>query len=237
MNRTTFTALAALTLASLATVSRAVSFVDDFVDGDGLTYANGLESWYNEAAASVIGGTRVTGVRNNSAPFGGAATETVGGGAFNAGSSQGVQSSFFAIYTGLGVTADHQAFYVTDANDWDFSDVKGFKFDFISNEQDLVVNVNLFSVVYDGSWHYYRQRYATTVGANAGPFSVTLDSSNINLQDAQFDATKVDYMYLAFGNKPNGDFALDKVSSVPEPFSSIALGLGVVALVKRRRRA
>ena len=207
--------LLTITLAATAAAANAVVF-DSFTDGDFSIDLFDTQFDGRAMSASVPGGVRTTFSQILVNPFDLGANQSITSGAYSVGGDFGVE-------TFSGITYGYDTSGIQKELNLDLSDQNAFAFDFIGTDQPLSVGV----LVSSGS---ATDTQSITIGPSSGlkyiPFSAF---SGIDFSD-------VDRLTFSFRTNPSGDFALNSIGAVPEPASMAALGLGVAALLRRRRK-
>lgn len=113
----------------------------------------------------------------------------------------------------------------------DFSSFDRIRLNVLSNDQPSSIRIGVGNNT-DGF------RFQTIALAGGAPLvPQTVDFLFSGFTGGTFNFGDVDRIQIDIDTNASGDFVLDSVEAVPEPASMIALGLGVAALVSRKRKA
>jgi hypothetical protein len=211
-------------LAAAFSVTAANAVVlDDFSDGDAGIVLNAGAA-FDFKAASVPGGTRglYLGIVDN--PRNQVGEIYVAGGKFT--ESAGVRVKTMS-QIGYGFEDDGMGGFITDDMNLNLTGYTDFVFNFDSNDLDLTMNVYVIS-----GGNAFMSSKLVAGGRNETPFVETFSFAGFG--GANFG--DVDQIVVEFFNSAGGDFALDSFEVVPEPASIAAVGLGLAALARRRRK-
>ncbi len=202
-------------LAALSASASAVQFNDNFNVNQTSVSNYGLGVVDGPSQASVLGSTRRLSVVNllNDAPGDARSRIAVSAGNLKFSNDVEVQSNGYVTY------------------DWttpeDLSGSGTLNFSFLSNDIAGHLTVNLLDV------NHIASSNTVVLPASLSPFGVSVSG----LFNGGIDRTKIIGLAFVFqGNDKGQDLLLDDVqSAVPEPASMAALGIGAVALLRRRR--
>jgi hypothetical protein len=209
---------------ALSSFAFPVIVIDDFTSGSFSYSRSSVGTSSARVPGTMLGGTRWTLSNVTSNPSGSVLNVNVGSGAAN-----------FVAGDGLVHVSDVRYGYnlsggLADLNvDLTAGGLNGFKISFLENSGNLNLLVQMRRTVGAGAqWG----SHAIVVGPSASPFDVFVPYSvfgSLNLTD-------VDQVIFRFTNQPGEDYKLGRIEAVPEPATLAALGLGVAALIRRRRR-
>lgn len=105
-----------------------------------------------------------------------------------------------------------------------------FKVDFRTN--DLPLSMRVYAFTWDGT--AYKQAFGIATVAAGSNFSQVINFSSMTTATG-FSFANVDRVEFHFNTAPSGDFSVTEITAVPEPATMAALGLGIAAMVRRRR--
>jgi hypothetical protein len=206
-----------------ASVTANAALVDDFTTGAYTSaYINAGNEFANTSASGVPGGSRYTNLVVQSSVNGEDARVRVA-------TSQGT----FAVSNGPGVNSTVRLGYGfssaaaapgSNPLGLNLSTAPIIKINFRSNDLAQPVKASL----------YLANNTVLTRTVNAASSSSTFSTSLDFSADAA-SLGSVSAIVLDFDPSTDGDFAITNVSTVPEPASMAALGLGVAAMLRRRR--
>lgn len=129
-------------------------------------------------------------------------------------------------WVGYGADANSQ---FTNFLNLDLSGQDRFRFTFASNDLPATIQMQVFQ---DGFGSAFSSFY------NIAP-NMILTNQTIDIMFSDFGGfnfADVDGIAFFIDTTPSGDVVLDSFEAVPEPASMVALGLGVAALVARKKR-
>lgn len=214
---------ALIALMGIGTAAHAV-MIDDFVDGN---VNDSISSGSNitEQAATVPGGLRTVYHEIEANPLNLSHSTVVINGIFASDNKTQVDSFTELVY---GVSNSGLTF--VDLN-LDLSGQDRFRFNILSN--DLNANIRAWvRTSSDGNW-------INSSWVPVLPNMVLMNQTvEVLFSDfGAFDFSDVDQIAFDLDSTASGDTVIDSFEAVPEPASMIALGLGVAALVSRKRKA
>ena len=223
-----------LALSLLAAGAHADFLVDDFssVAMGPFNESSATTIYATSSAPAVFGGTRTVQWTKRNAVASSWGVDTANGVLY--GSNGTTADVYLASY--YGVTLDGSGNRFVNDNNWDFSAVRGFNIYFKTAPTLGYLTMRLYNGTGGpvGAGRDYGYRFSTS-----GPAVATISlADNILGTPGTFDATRVDGFRVAF-DVTGSRFEIDRieaVSPVPEPASLATLGLGVFALLRRRRR-
>ncbi len=213
-----------LILATLSAVASANAILlDNFTTG---AYSVSLSLYQDDLhlspAAGVLGNQRLTylGVSGNPHSLHGGMT--IGNGLASFNNDTRVETYAQLIYGGdlVGITPLNYNMLAMNSIDINFD----------SNDQDLLVYVDLFRHSELG-FSLYTQTRVITGGRSGTPFTESFDISGDSLRG------DVDMISITMVSAPGGDYALTKVSAVPEPATMTVLAAGLSTIFARRRKS
>ncbi|MFM9874732.1 MAG: PEP-CTERM sorting domain-containing protein [Fimbriimonadaceae bacterium] len=216
---------AIIALLGVATVSHAL-MIDDFGTGN---INDQISAGSNQTftAATVAGGNRyVYHDVFDGNPLSLSHTTVVTNGIF-ASDSKTLVDAFATLKYGSNATGVFGAF---DMN-LNFSGFDRIRINVLSNDQPATIRVG----VGNNTQGFRFQTLAVTPNMVMVP--QTLDFMFTSFTGGAFNFGDVDRISIDLDTTASGDIVLDSVEAVPEPASMIALGLGVAALISRKRKA
>jgi hypothetical protein len=212
---------AIIALLGVATVSHAL-MLDDFSTGD---INDKIFSGSNivQTAATVPGGFRTVYHAIEGNPLSLSHSVVVINGVLASDSKTQVDA-----FTLVGYGFDGAGAATNDLNA-DLTSQSSFRLNFVSNDLDATVRMRVNS----GGVAYYTD-YKSLL-----PDMVLMNQS-VDFDYSEFGAanfTDIDQISFEINTTSSGDTVIDSFEAVPEPASMIALGLGVAALISRKRKA
>lgn len=211
---------AIIALLGVATVSHAI-MIDDFSTGN---VNDPLSSGSNitHTAAAVPGGFRTIYHQIDSNPLNLSHSTIVVNGIFASDNKTQVDSA-----TQIGYGFDALGASTQNLN-WDLSSQNAFRVNFLSNDLPATLIVSVIG----GSGVVSSNVY------NIAPNMVLMNQTiDIAFSDfGAFNFADVDQLVFTLDSTASGDTVIDSFEAVPEPASMIALGLGVAALISRKRK-
>ncbi len=237
MKSVTRFAFASATVLSVAGSASAQFIIDDFSSGDTNMTLNGtghLEG--QQAGTGIVGGQRDVLLDISSNPFNrNAQFEVVSGqGASFLSNGPGVTSHVGLDYDGLDVEGQDGVLTASGSGlNLNFSNLNALQFDFLFADLGLNTEVEFFT--YGG-------------GSSMGQFMVPEDLTSPQQFTLNFntftstsgsgvDFSDVDRIMVRFNaDRAATDFGLARMSAVPEPGTMLAMGAGLAALLRKRRR-
>lgn len=213
-----------LFLSALATVASVHAVVlDEFSDGDASVVLSASDQ-FDFKPASVPGGTRGLYLAIMDNPRNQIGEIYVSAGKFT--ESAGVRTKT-NVQLAYGFESDGGSGFITDDMNLDLSAYNEFRFNFDSNDLDLMMTV------YVGS---FNNGYSTVSRLVAGGRNETAFVESFSFGDfAGANFGDIDQIVIEFENSAGGDYALENFEAVPEPATMAAIGLGLAALIRRRR--
>ena len=218
-------------LSAVATSSQAMLLIDNFVSpqslmvtGTGAVFSNGI------VTAGAIGGVRrILGI-NDVNPNGSFTFIDVAGGLATIASGPRVDPRVefgYGVNT-AGSLVDMNSNFTAGGND-------RLRVLFDSNDQFLMLRVFIRSTGGTGGSFSLAFNRAVAGGRPTTAFTEDIPFSSILVSPSAL--TDVDNMIVQFDTTAAGDVSLRGMQAVPEPASMVALAMGAVALLRRRKRA
>ncbi|MBI5705750.1 MAG: PEP-CTERM sorting domain-containing protein [Armatimonadetes bacterium] len=137
----------------------------------------------------------------------------------------GNASSFWLGYLCTGASGGNGLFYSTSTNA-DLSSWGAMELDVVRADLAFSVTVIFVSEFSIGGW-------SKSFGPVASPTTITVASTDGAF--GSYDSANVDQLIVQIDPVKNGDLTLDEIRLVPEPASLATLGLGALALMRRRK--
>lgn len=218
--------LFASTVLAAACLSPAVNIViDDFTSATstGLSQV-GSGGVTNRTLGSMLGGSRGLGVFASST-YGLTSSINIVPGAGLMNNDTGNSAQFYFAYFTVGTIP--QGWTYSPATDADMTGTTGFEIDALSSDKSFTVLVQVFS---EGTQAIYTKAF----GPVASPTTLSIGQADLSI-DGGVDMSKVDLMWVGFLTEKDGDIAISQIRAVPEPASVSLLGLGALALLRKRR--
>ncbi len=216
---------AIIALLGVATVSHAL-MIDDFSTGDINDKIFNLSNNMTYTGASVPGGNRWVYHEITSNPLSLSHSTIVINGVFASDNKTQVDSNTII---GYGSDAAGNFTAGTDLN-LDLTGLDSFKINILSNDQPATLQIRLRT---NSGALISSALHAITPGMVLTPQMVSINFSEFG----GADFSDVDSIGIYLDSTASGDTVIDSFEAVPEPASMIALGLGVAALISRKRKA
>jgi hypothetical protein len=219
--------LALLGLVMVGASSQAMT-IDDFMTGSynsGAIVSGTVNSW--TSAGSAIGGIRYQSLSVISNPLGGDAKCRVitAPGVLDVSSDSDVDIDYTL---GYGYAASSTLVGSNPLNS-NFTSIPIIDLNFRTNDLTLPVTVILYT---NGG----ANSFSRTVNVNAGIFSASPLSYQFDFTADAASLGDVDGIKIYFDPAAGGDFSLNGIQAVPEPMSVLAVSLGAIALLRRRKK-
>ncbi len=236
MNSITRIAFVSAAILSVAGSASAQIIIDDFSSGDTSMTVSGtgfIEG--QQFGTGIVGGQRDVLLDITSNTFNRQAQFDVvsGQGAAFLSTGPGVTSHVWLDYDGLDVEGSDGVLTPGSGLDFDFSGQNALKFNFLFADLGLNTEVEFFT--YGGG----SSMGSFTVPENlTNPQEFTLNFNTFtSTSGSGVDWSNVDRIMVRFNpDQAATDFGIGRLSAVPEPGSMLALGAGLVALLRRRRQ-
>jgi hypothetical protein len=207
--------------------------IDDFTSGN---FAQSISSgsWVGSQTGAMLGGERDTGVFVNSNPLNTSLHMSVGNGMLVSSAGVLMQAQIGLDYDGAGDETNSTFPFERGPGLGGINLMAGghnaIRFLFRANDQPLTLTA--YAITYNGAAENISTA-TMTVNPNQALFAVNLAYSSFS-GNANF--ANIDRLVFTFDTMPSGDFALDRIETVPEPASMAALALGAAGIAARRRR-
>ncbi|MEJ5171481.1 MAG: PEP-CTERM sorting domain-containing protein [Fimbriimonadales bacterium] len=216
--------LAIVSGVALSALAFPVIVIDDFTTGSFTYTRSTIGTSSARVAGGMLGGTRWTLSNVTENPGGQQLSVVVGAGLADVVAGDGLRhiTEFRYGYTLGGALSDLSA-------DLTAGGANALKLSFAGVDGNFGLLVQMRRTVGAGSqW----MNYNTSVGSSAAPFDLIIPYTAFG----SFNMSDVDQLILRFSGDPGADLAMTGVEAVPEPATIAALGLGVAALMRRRKR-
>lgn len=120
------------------------------------------------------------------------------------------------------------ALLYSNATDYDMTGVDGFEFDMISSDKGFTIRVELYSDAGVETW-----------GKAFGPIGAptTIGVGVADYMSGTTDMANIDALAIWFDTDIDGDLSMKEIRAVPEPATLGVLGVGALAMMRRRKQA
>lgn len=202
--------------------------VDDFTSLSQTSSVTGIgfhSTW--ASGGTMLGGSRALQTSTFTSDFGlSSGIDCLAGpGACALSNDFGNASSFWLGYLGTGASGGNGLYYSYSTN-VDLSAWDAMELDVLSADLAFSVTVIFVSDASLGGW-------SKSFGSVGSPTTITVASTDGAF--GSYDSSNVDQLIVQIDPVKNGDVTLDEVRLVPEPATAAVLGLGALALMRRRK--
>lgn len=134
-------------------------------------------------------------------------------------------ANFYLGYLGTGADGGGGLFYSSGTN-VNMSGISGFEFDMKSSDKAFDLTVFLISDAGTQTW-------SKSFGPIGSPTTIVVTNTD-NLAGVT-DMGAIDFFAFGFAPERDGDLVIGEIRAVPEPGTVAVLGLGALALLRKRR--
>lgn len=220
----------ALIAASLVS-AHAIIVIDSFSDTQPTQSVTGNTSQITRVLTSnALGGSRAAYIGQIESVATGAASLNVNQALFVS-NDFGSRSIAVLGYYSVDVTSNNAFVYSTGTN-VDLTGATEFWFSVLGNDRPVNVEIKLFDVSDVNRQLIYRKAWAA-----GGAREEVIGQADIFELPMGFDRSQIDFLTIRFDTEASGDLAISRIAAVPEPGTLAALGLGTLALLKRRKKS
>jgi len=201
--------------------------IDDF--STGFDVATTKTNVYAFETGAMLGGVRENWLNVTSDPYNRSLELNIDG-IYSLSSGVGVQSY---VELGYGIKSNGSGGWTAFDLNQNLTGTTALRLNFLANDRD----VTAWAYVGTNMWTNVSRTSLLVAGNQDSPFSVDFNLASLTTWvGTGANLSDVDQIVFVFQTKPAGDLALSSVETVPEPASMAALGLGIAALVARKRR-